>query len=1086
MAWVKFLRKPSGNLGKVYQPGSMLSLAPTKGLLNEPGQNSCFLNSAVQVLWQLDIFRRSLRILSGHVCQGDACIFCALKTIFAQFQHSREKALPSDNIRHALAESFRDEQRFQLGFMDDAAECFENILEKIHFHIVPNSDSDMCTSKSCIPHQKFAMTLYEQCVCRTCGASSDPLPFTEFVRYISTTALCNEVEKMIERHERLKPEMFAELLQAANTTDDFRKCPSNCGQKIKIRRVLMNCPEIVTIGLVWDSEHSDLTEEVVRNLATHLYLPGLFYRVTDESAKTSELHLVGMICYTSRHYCAFAFHTKSSKWVFFDDANVKEVGTKWKDVVSKCTRCHFQPLLLFYANPDGSAVSTEDALRHVIYWSHYKTTAEEDAGVERPSTHKPESIKENGFGDQAKQRTNQKLHVDDTVGVIRSPLLASGGRGPVKFGPSDQRDKLRNISRECAQKAIEQKNFLSSQRRELEKEQRRELGKHRDLSSEDLSRLKSGSPVMASANGFRQHSGQPGYSSQGRGSSRHDRVTSQSRTSTQVPSSVKPQLLASGEKASSKGKGDGATGYDTDSSQDSRDRGSTCSGGSSRSRTRSWKPMRETLNVDSVFSDAEKRHAAPRHRAANKSKHSQEQRVNNWPKEPPKQKGLMTIYEDEGKQETGSRSSLESSGKGPEKGKGPMETKAPGDSGQMQRTESGYESSDRVSNGSTSLDSPLLEGNSTANLSGTRETCPGSNQIQSSKVNTDSLQHMSQQRKDHLEDLRENIRITEVAGGPPDFHPDLHLQVDNPIMKRSHVHDTSEKLSSSNPQIFKDHDRREHIPQPNEKQLENSKECHFSERPEKNGPSLLSAKGSVPFHVPVNSASAKLADSDEKLPSSQLLSIHMRAVESQPGLSSFAQSGLGEPCGPSDNCEVLEPATCRSLPPPLPPKKYAKSMAGSRSEKKESSPDLELSGRGKAKSQNLQKPAVSAPSQTGAETRLKESGQGKELTECKPRTRSSPSPDFQTPLDTGVAVVSKGIPQTGPWPTVPPPQGTVSLTTYFSVDNCMTDTYRLKYRQRPKLNFSESSSLSGSNKPQSQTEVRLKAVFHEDLQPANV
>lgn len=46
------------------------------------------------------------------------------QTIFAQFQHSREKALPSNNMRHALAESFKDEQRFQLGFMDDAAECF--------------------------------------------------------------------------------------------------------------------------------------------------------------------------------------------------------------------------------------------------------------------------------------------------------------------------------------------------------------------------------------------------------------------------------------------------------------------------------------------------------------------------------------------------------------------------------------------------------------------------------------------------------------------------------------------------------------------------------------------------------------------------------------------------------------------------------------------------------------------------------------------------------------------------------------------------------------------------------------------------
>lgn len=54
-----------------------------------------------------------------------------LQTTFAQFQHSREKALPSDNIRHALAESFKDEQRFQLGLMDDAAECFVRIFDNL-------------------------------------------------------------------------------------------------------------------------------------------------------------------------------------------------------------------------------------------------------------------------------------------------------------------------------------------------------------------------------------------------------------------------------------------------------------------------------------------------------------------------------------------------------------------------------------------------------------------------------------------------------------------------------------------------------------------------------------------------------------------------------------------------------------------------------------------------------------------------------------------------------------------------------------------------------------------------------------------
>ena len=54
--------------------------------------------------------------------QSSSC--SPLQGIFSQFQHSRERALPSDNLRHALAETFKDEQRFQLGFMDDAAECF--------------------------------------------------------------------------------------------------------------------------------------------------------------------------------------------------------------------------------------------------------------------------------------------------------------------------------------------------------------------------------------------------------------------------------------------------------------------------------------------------------------------------------------------------------------------------------------------------------------------------------------------------------------------------------------------------------------------------------------------------------------------------------------------------------------------------------------------------------------------------------------------------------------------------------------------------------------------------------------------------
>ncbi|TKS86014.1 Inactive ubiquitin carboxyl-terminal hydrolase 54 [Collichthys lucidus] len=213
-----------GGMKGILTPRTMTSIAPSKGLSNEPGQNSCFLNSALQVLWHLDIFRRSFRQLTTHKCMEDSCIFCALKSIFAQFQYSSEKVLPSDALRSALAKTFQDEQRFQLGIMDDAAECFENILMRIHFHIADETKEDICTARHCIPHQKFAMTLFEQCVCSSCGASSDPLPFIQMVHYISTTSLCNQAVKMLESREKATPGMFGELLRNASM-GDLRSCP---------------------------------------------------------------------------------------------------------------------------------------------------------------------------------------------------------------------------------------------------------------------------------------------------------------------------------------------------------------------------------------------------------------------------------------------------------------------------------------------------------------------------------------------------------------------------------------------------------------------------------------------------------------------------------------------------------------------------------------------------------------------------------------------------------------------------------------------------------------------------------------------
>ncbi|XP_015909044.1 serine-rich adhesin for platelets isoform X2 [Parasteatoda tepidariorum] len=367
---------------QLLNPRSSMSITNTKGLLNMPGQNNCFLNSAVQVLWHLDIFRRSFRELCGHACMEDSCIFCALKELFAQFQYSQESALPPDALRRALAETFCDQRRFQLGFMDDAAECFENILMRIHFHIANNESEDMCSAVHCIPHQKFAMTLVEQTVCHSCGATSEPLPFTQMVHYVPSSALCSQAKLMKEQNDQTPN--FSELLKKAGGLGDLRDCPSSCGAVIQIRKTLMNRPEIVSIGLVWDSERPTIEHimDVFKTIGMSLKLQDVFHSVVDSRwASTATHQLVGIVTYYGKHYSTFFFHTKLRVWIYFDDAAVREIGPKWEQVVEKCCRGHFQPLLLLYANPHGTPVSTSTAPRLVtVVPGHRKNPNDKDPG----------------------------------------------------------------------------------------------------------------------------------------------------------------------------------------------------------------------------------------------------------------------------------------------------------------------------------------------------------------------------------------------------------------------------------------------------------------------------------------------------------------------------------------------------------------------------------------------------------------------------------------------------------------------------------------------------------------------------------
>ncbi|XP_041803647.1 inactive ubiquitin carboxyl-terminal hydrolase 54a isoform X2 [Chelmon rostratus] len=559
----------------ILTPRTMTSIAPSKGLSNEPGQNSCFLNSALQVLWHLDIFRRSFRQLTTHKCMEDSCIFCALKSIFAQFQYSSEKVLPSDALRTALAKTFQDEQRFQLGIMDDAAECFENILMRIHFHIADETKEDICTARHCIPHQKFAMTLFEQCVCSSCGASSDPLPFIQMVHYISTTSLCNQAVKMLESREKATPGMFGELLRNASM-GDLRNCPSQCGQQLRMARVLLNSPEIITIGLVWDSDHSDLAEDVIHTLGTCLRLGDLFYRVTEEKARQSELYLVGMVCYYGKHYSTFFFQTKIRRWMYFDDAHVKEIGPKWKDVVSRCIKGHYQPLLLLYADPRGTPVSVQDLpsrfdLRHL----NKACYDSEDSGREQSisSDTRTDSSTESYSYRQPSHSHHESLashHSSDSQGTV---ICTEHPDGPLhaslcSLDTIGETLKEQQVPRHLPKPSS---SFTSSTSRLRDfKETMSNIIHSRPLSSSSSSSLPAAvlSEITSSANNHHHPA----------------------NTTAPCSSSSKVQ--------------------DWEADSTSSESKSSCSGGAGSGRYRpAWRPRREALNIDSIFNRERRRQA---------------------------------------------------------------------------------------------------------------------------------------------------------------------------------------------------------------------------------------------------------------------------------------------------------------------------------------------------------------------------------------------------------------------------------------------------------------------------------------------
>jgi len=229
-----------------------------------------------------------------------------------------------------------------MGALSDAAEVHGAMLESLHLAITGGDEK-----LDSLVHKVFAMHIIEYMKCE-CGNPKKPFPCKQFIFYAAAEGLRQQASQNLELTKNNQIRSSINLGQAIHRTNqgDCRECSDQCKRKNSLRFALANLPEVLTIGIVWNSPNPtvDYIYEIMNLISKQLKVEEMF----DSVVQKGSYILRGMIAYYGLHYNAYFCNPKIDEWLVFDDSRVTKVGSSWDDVVAKCCSGHWQPSILWY------------------------------------------------------------------------------------------------------------------------------------------------------------------------------------------------------------------------------------------------------------------------------------------------------------------------------------------------------------------------------------------------------------------------------------------------------------------------------------------------------------------------------------------------------------------------------------------------------------------------------------------------------------------------------------------------------------------------------------------------------------------
>ena len=354
-------------------------LNPIIPMINNKGNNNCFINVLVQILFHSPEFRRDYLNIDFDKTDLNNPLF-QLQILFLKYMEyqtdKKQYIIDIKNFRNQLSKIFTD---IEEGIVGDPVEVLNHIFNAIHLYKVKHTNlNEFNASKfnchlTCLSHKLFSIKLIETLICESCKSKNE-IPYDEnyFIYEIFVFEILEQLHNKTNQLFRNKLFSYSKIInmEIQNLKISECKCKNPLIKRHLIQKDYNNL--YLIINLTWDNPIPRMTDICkMFNLIPLVDSNSNLFTLSNEDKLKSDYYLYALVLFYNGHYtCAL---NSNNKWYFIDDTKYKIFQSSYKDLIKDLIKNHYHPIILFYSkNIKYPGVDKNDVFHSEEYKNIYQ------------------------------------------------------------------------------------------------------------------------------------------------------------------------------------------------------------------------------------------------------------------------------------------------------------------------------------------------------------------------------------------------------------------------------------------------------------------------------------------------------------------------------------------------------------------------------------------------------------------------------------------------------------------------------------------------------------------------------------------